>query len=230
MNAIILGSKSAIATSIMGRLVADGWSIDTWSRENGRDYPRSRFDLCIIALGKIAPVGLWYDNDPTDWTETVLSNLVAPVRLLRAIWPQHNHNAAVCFMAGSNPNTIMDGYSAYNASKMGLLKVVEQLDHETPDARMFALGPGIVMTKIHRATLDAKWDNPKLKAFMDKNDVQAQAAHMARIYDCLMWAIKQEKRVIGGRNICVSDKWEDDNLRRALQADDELFKLRRVEW
>jgi NAD(P)-dependent dehydrogenase (short-subunit alcohol dehydrogenase family) len=193
LNAIILGSNSDIAKQLTPLLLRDGWGVEGWAR--GGAMPRSRFDLCIITIGAIAPVGLWHELTDYKWENCVWSNVIRPITLLRYIWPQHNSRCAVCFFAGSNPQMIMDGYSAYNIGKMALLKAVEQLDFETPDARMFALNPGIVLTKIHRAS--DGWPNPKL----DMARAQNKSTPIERIYACLMWAIKQPKEAIGGRNI-----------------------------
>ena len=225
-TAIILGSRSDIAEKMIP-LMKD-WKIYPWYRT--RTLPSQGWDLVICFVGQIRPVGLWHEVSDHDWEECVRSNVIAPVRLLRQIWKQRNPNASVCFFAGSNPNMIMPGYSAYNVGKMALLKAVEQLDAES-DARIFALGPGIVLTKIHQATLDAKWDNPKLEAAMKKG----QSTTVSKIWDCIKWCISQPKDVIGGRNICVSDAWNGStyfgkhNLAEALKKRPEKFKLRRVE-
>ena len=56
-----------------------------------------------------------------------------------------------------------------------------------------------------------------------------------RVHDCLMWSVAQPKNVIGGRNICVSDKWQPPtefnvaDLPYRLYHNPNLFKLRRVE-
>lgn len=221
MNAILLGSKSDIGKGLAALLLKNGWSVEGWAR--GEPMPRSRFDLCLIAIGAIAPVGIWHEQRDYEWENCVWSNVIRPITLLRYIWPQHNSRCAVCFLAGSNPNTIMDGYSAYNIGKMALLKAVEQLDHETPDARFFALGPGTVLTKIHKAS--ESWPNPKLEAARAEN----KSTPIERIYECLMWAIKQPKEVIGGRNLCVSDMWETGFLGEWLKRNQEKFKLRRAE-
>lgn len=201
----------------------DAWSVYEWHREIYQPtFPR--WDLCIVALGKVAPVGLWHEQNPYQWEDCIHSNILLPIRLLRTMWPQHRENATVCFMAGSNPQMIMSGYSAYNISKMALLKAVEQLDFETPDAKLFALGPGIVLTKIHNATLNSKWDNPKLSQAM----LEGKSTPIEKIYECLKWAIAQPKAVIGGRNLCVSDPW-DNELAARLGTHPNVYKLRRVE-
>lgn len=227
MNAIILGSHSDIAKELAQFLKKDGWTVQGWARGELQSMQQfAKWDLVIIAMGRILPIGLWMDNDLFEWHETMRSNLLLPLELLRRLWPKHNPDASVCWLAGSNPQMIMDGYSAYNVSKMGVLKLVEQMDHETPDAKFFALGPGIVNTKIHRGTLTHKWPNPKLAAAMNAK----KFTPMVRIYECLQWCTKQPKSVIGGRNICASDKWDDGGwVRMHLRDDERMFKLRRVE-
>ena len=223
MNALILGSKSDIFKEMLILMVDDGWSV-----HDGIRFPKQPWDLCICFIGRVAPVGLWHDVSDEEWEKSIESNLIAPVRLLRSVWGQRKPGASVCFMAGSNPQMVMAGYSAYNAGKMALLKVCEQLDHESGDTKFFALGPGIVLTKIHNATLEAKWHNPKLEQAMK----EGKSTDAKKIYSCLMWCITQPKSVIGGRNICVSDSedWNNESkLQVKLERDEWLFKLRRVE-
>lgn len=226
MNAIILGGHSDIAKHLKPMLEADGWFVQTWARGELQSMQQFReWDLVIVAMGRIVPIGLWHDNDMFEVAETIKSNLSLPLDFLRRLWPKHRPGASVCWFAGSNPQMIMDGYSAYNISKMAVLKAVEQLDHETPDAKFFALGPGIVNTKIHRGTLNAKWPNEKLAAAITEN----RFTPIERIYDCLKWCIAQPKEIIGGRNICASDKWDEGWLAVHLRNDPRMFKLRRVE-
>jgi NAD(P)-dependent dehydrogenase (short-subunit alcohol dehydrogenase family) len=172
------------------------------------------------------PVGLWHELDVDRIREGIETNLLTPITLVRLLMSFRNPGASVCFLAGSNPNMIMPGYFAYNVSKMALLKAVEQMDYETPDAKFFALGPGTILTKIHQATLEARWQNPKLEAAL--NDDADQQPKIQRVYNTLKWCIAQPKEVVGGRNICASDVQLDDMARR-LKEDNALWKLRRHE-
>lgn len=218
---IILGSNSDIAKGLEPLLAKD-YRILKWSR--GKSLPLEDWDLVVCCIGSVAPVGLWHSVDEVQWLHSIESNLITPFRLLQKLWPTHNPGASVCFMAGSNPQMIMDGYSSYLCGKMSLLKAAEQLDHETPDAKFFCLGPGTILTKIHRAS--SGWHNPKLDAALSAPPDMLQ--QFARVHACMMWAISQEKDVIGGRNLCVSDPWGPD-LAETLRADPNLFKLRRME-
>lgn len=216
-QAIVLGSNSDIAKAVKPLMEADGWNVVGWSRHTPGLQNLPHWDLLVIALGRVAPVGMWWDMDEYDWEQCIESNLLLPMRLLRRLWPKHNKGATVIWFAGSNPQMIMDGYSAYNTGKMGVLKLVEQLDHETPDVKFVALGPGIVLTKIHEAS--AQWNNPKLA----KAQAESKSTEPGRIWACMAWCIKQTKSQIGGRNICVSDPWGQKPFSETQ------YKLRRVE-
>lgn len=127
-------------------------------------------------------------------------------------------------MAGSNPQKIMTGYCPYNVGKMALLKFVEQIDHEEEGVTIFALGPGYIPTKIHQATLDAKWPNERI--------ARGGGNTFEQVYETLKWCLSQPKEVVGGRNICVSDVMNDiitGNLKDFLEAYKHMFKLRRWE-
>ena len=222
-TAIIIGANSDIAKGIMPMLERDGYELVTWKRGEMRMHC-PEWDLFVSFIGSVAPVGLWHSLKHDDIFRGLNDNVSRAFELLHIFWPAHKPNASVCFFAGSNPQMIMPGYSAYNVGKMALLKLVEQLDFETPDAKFFALGPGIVQTKIHKAS--EGWDNPKLKAAI----ASGKSTPMESIYDALAWCVAQDKEVVGGRNICVSDLQGDkDALAQRLRGDDWLFKLRRVE-
>jgi NAD(P)-dependent dehydrogenase (short-subunit alcohol dehydrogenase family) len=203
-------------------LLEPDYQVIGWGRRDS--VPGCDWDLVICCLGSVAPVGLWHDLDETQFLLNLESNLITPIRLLQRIWKNRRLGATVCMLAGSNPQMIMDGYAAYNIGKMALLKAVEQLDQESPDAKFFALGPGTVLTKIHQPTLDVKWDNPKL----DKAMSMPKFGLPQQVYQCLMWAIDQPKEVIGGRNICASDQF-GPGLAQQLKDDPWMFKLRRIE-
>lgn len=214
MNCIILGSNSDLAKSLIPHLFVDGYNIYGWAR--GEDLPMHNWDLLLVALGTVAPVGKWWESDGSECME---SNYLLPIRQLRTLWVCRNKNASVCFLAGSNPNKIHIDYSAYSIAKMALLKACEHFDVES-DTKFFAMNPGYVDTKIHRPSIDAGIDLSG-----------RTSTPIERIYGCLKWAIAQDKSVIGGRNLCASDSWDAKNYDFAayLKANPSMFKLRRVE-
>ena len=220
---IILGDRSDLARAMLPFLLADGWTVHGWNRDSSWTIGDVRWDMVLCALGRVAPVGHWWEQNEDDVWECFTSNILLPMQLLRALWANRNEGASVCMLAGSNPNRIMDGYAAYNSSKMALLKLIEQMDHECTACKVFALAPGYVPTKIHKATLDAQWPNERIERGDGGTPIQ-------RIYDTLKWAVAQDKTVIGGRNLCCSDPWDTNpSLTDLLELSPSKYKLRRVE-
>lgn len=215
MKAVVIGSGSEIYQGIRPMLEADGWELS-----NLIGLPWS---VCLVPMGRVAPVGNWWGLSETEFKDCVESNILKPVRFLTRMWPYRLPNASVCFFAGSNPQKPMAGYAPYHLGKMALLKTVEQLDFETPDAKFFALGPGYVPTSIHKATLEKNWPNERIARGDNGTPIK-------RIYECLKWCVSQPKEVVGGRNIAVSDPWENPEFIEALKANPSLNKLRRIEW
>ena len=216
MIVVILGDKSDIAQGLRELLEKDGHAVFGWHR--AYPLPTIQWDLVISCLGTVAPVGPWYESG--DWNDCFESNLFLPVKLLKKLWKNRNENASVCFMAGSNPQQPMRGYAPYNAAKMALLKVVEQLDYETPTVKFFALGPGYMDTKIHKPTKDRGWYNPRIE--------KGNPNTIEQVYRTLKWCLEQPQEVVGGRNICVSDVGRI-GLEEYLRIAPDMFKLRRIE-
>jgi NAD(P)-dependent dehydrogenase (short-subunit alcohol dehydrogenase family) len=233
MNCIILGDRSDIAMALRPMLAEDGWNITGWNRwtQSSADpsWPRGglvdfpRWNLILCAIGTVAPVGHWASQNADEWDASVDSNCLTPIRLVRTLWNRHEPDAAVCFLAGANPNKAGINYSGYYTGKMALLKAVENIDAETPDCKFFALAPGVVFTKIHQPTYDSGIVNPGLE-----EKKQLGSVPIEKIYTALKWCLEQPKSVVGGRNICVSDPL-GHLLAHRLQANPSLFKLRRVE-
>ncbi len=204
-HCIILGDNSDIAKRLRGLFVLDDWTISGWHRK-GR-MPTDRWDLILSCIGNLQPVGHW--STCHGWSGSVIDNLVMPFVALQNLWEFRKPNAAVCFMAGSNPNQPHIDHSAYYVSKMGIIKLAEVMDAETPDTKFFSLGPGYVKTK------------------MTTNERERESTPIPKIYECLKWCLEQPKEIIGGRNVCVSDSWGDELTGRL--ADECTFKLRRFE-
>lgn len=207
---IVFGINSDLIQGLLPSLKND-YEVFGWHRDS--DLPEVGWDLVIIALGKVSPVGFWWENDMMEWDQCLQSNLVIPFELLQMVWNNRKPEATVLWFTGSNPQRIMSGYSAYNASKMAVNKLVEQMDFETPDCRFIAFGPGYHATKIHKPTYEAQWLNDRLAS--------PQTVTIEQTYKALTWCV-ENRDLCGGRNVCVSDVPFEE-------LHENMFKLRRKE-
>lgn len=260
-SVIVLGIGSDIGRELAIRLMADGWNVSgTYRNRSGLgqlpDGVRlvqcdltspasmgtaldafrqdgSNWDLLIVAAGTEEPIGAFWECEPDAWDENIRVNALAPLRLVRGLYPIRNiaGTPSVAFFSGSGTNSAVPAYSAYCASKVLLIKMCELLDAESPDTSFFIIGPGIVRTKIHEQTLRAaERSGTNYRKVMDFLDSANPGTSHDDVYACLRWCADASKQVIGGRNISlVYDSWKDGGLALTglLESDANLYKLRR---
>lgn len=229
-TALIIGSRSDIAAEIGARFRADNWNVTEWHRDVAL-VPDHKWDVCVIALGVLAPIGKFFDLSEFKWEANVHSNALIPLRLLRDAWPNRRPGASVCFFSGAGVSRPAQTYSGYAASKAMLMKMTELLDDEYEDTKFFILGPGMVRTKIQQQTIDAgaaAFNHERVKKFMDAGDEShGTGTSHQKIYDCLRWCMAQPKSVVGGRNFYVPNFEWNEQTASILAQNRDIFKLRR---
>jgi NAD(P)-dependent dehydrogenase (short-subunit alcohol dehydrogenase family) len=226
-EAIILGHGSDIARGLWKRLIVDGWGVTGIGREKAALQTAYRWDLLISAIGTMEPIGKFFDLDPDEWAQSVHTNFVKQLRLLHTLWPMRAARPAVMFFAGGGTNGPFDRYSAYCVAKIALIKMVELLHHENPEANCFIIGPGYVKTKIHDETLRA---GAAAGENLGKTKVllEGVGTPIDDIYDHMMWCVEQGRDVAGGRNFStVHDAWGTKGIVERLKNDPDMFRLRR---
>lgn len=254
--AVIIGLGSDMGRELAVRLAADGWAVKgTHHATPPGSFESTRCDLAsaesvaaagrwlgkrckgwrvlIVAAGTEEPIGPFWDCDADEWERGARINTLSPLRLVRTLYPlrERRGSPAVAFFSGSGTNNAAPAYSAYAAAKIMLIKMCELLDAESDDTSFFIIGPGIVRTKIHDETLQAKrragGNYRRVKDFLASAD--AGTSH-DDIHACLRWCMDAGKAVVGGRNISlVHDAWRGGGagLRRWLSGDASRYKLRR---
>ena len=160
MNCVILGASSDIAKELATRLQTDGWMIHPVYR--GGRLPSAKWDLILVAIGTLAPVGKFFDMAFTTWEEGFNANVMLPLALVHTLYEQRNEGAAICFFGGTNPYKANPHYSAYAAAKAALRMAVRDLGAEYPELRTFMLDTGFVQTKIHKPTIESGIHNERL--------------------------------------------------------------------
>lgn len=259
-TAVILGVTSDIGRELAARFVADGWAVvgtyrdrahltglptacqvfecDVESRRSINEFADAcarnaiAWDAVVVAVGTEEPIGPFWDCDEDEWERGIAVNALAPLRILRKLYPLRHASARSCviFFSGAGTNSAAPAYSAYCASKIFLIKMCELLDAESDDTSFVIIGPGIVRTKIHEQTLralDRSGANyRKVVEFL--RSPQPGTSH-DDIYACVQWCIEAGKAAVGGRNISlVYDVWHGGHkLAAALGRDPNLYKLRR---
>ena len=65
----------------------------------------------------------------------------------------------------------------------------------------------------------------RVKKFLKSSE---QGTSFKKIYECILWGIKEGRKVVGGRNFSVvHDEWGSSRLKLKLLNDKDKYKLRR---
>lgn len=258
---IVIGIGSDIGAEAARRFAADGWSVKgtyrgatapsnmpagaglTRCELNSRESTATAlrwlrreadpWDAIVVAAGTEEPIGEFWNCDADEWENGFQVNALAPLRLVRGLYPARRRDGSpsVAFFSGSGTNNAAPSYSAYCASKILLIKMCELLDAESSDTGFFIIGPGIVRTKIHQQTLvAANRSGANYRKVADFLESTEPGTSHEDIYACIRWCMNAGKNVVGGRNISlVHDAWRNGGkaLASQLEADRNLYKLRR---
>ena len=194
-----------------------------------------QWDILVLAPGNVEPIGLFTETDFSAWEEGIQLNLLRQLRIVHRLLPTRNLKTAlpepaVLFFAGGGTNNAVIHYSSYTLSKIALIKMCEFLDAEMPDTRFVILGPGCVKTKIHEPTLKlaeaTKHQLYRKTAERLKNE--EECVPMQKVVDSSTWLVTTQCKKVRGRNFSTaSDKWGSKDLENELEADLDMYKLRR---
>lgn len=192
----------------------------------------SPWDVLVLAAGRLEPIGPFDELDMDAWERSLQANLVGPLRLVRALLDARRRDAArppsVLFFAGGGTNGPVPRFSAYTLSKVALIKMTELLAAELPDVRFTIVGPGWVDTPIHGEVLAAGSRAGEVHARTQERLAAGDFTPMEDVVACCEWLLDAPVAEVSGRNFSVvHDRWGTDELRAALQADPDLYKLRR---
>lgn len=255
-SAMILGIDSGIGSYLATRLEEDGWNLFATTRRQGGlksekilrcDFGSSnsidqciaeiskmgvKFELIIIAVGTMNPIGKFEDVDADEWENGFYTNFFGPLRFLRGIRNRLDLESTplILTFAGGGINSAPTNYTAYTLSKVILTKSIELLASEWSNVKLISLGTGWIDTKIHTQTLAAKMSAGENydKTLLRIN--QGNFVPIERIYQFLIWAIQQDSEAVSGRNFSlVDDPWNDNSnsLITSLKQNPHKFKLRR---
>ena len=190
------------------------------------------WNVLISAPGVLEPIGSFFSIDFDAWDKSFITNSTAQLRVLHTVYGlrERSSPAKVILFAGGGTNGPFDNYSAYCAGKLVLIKMTELLDSECPDLQISIVGTGWVNTKIHQQTLaagDAAGQNfNRTREYLKV--AEGTVANLETVVECIDWCLSAPRNAVGGRNFSlVHDPWRDADLIEVLNADPNLYKLRR---
>jgi NAD(P)-dependent dehydrogenase (short-subunit alcohol dehydrogenase family) len=110
-------------------------------------------DALINNAGTIDPIATLAESDSQAWARAIDVNLIAPALLMKAALPHLARSGSGRIVNVSTGAALkpMPGWSAYCASKAGLLHLSAVVAAEAPEIACFSLRPGVVDTGMQEA-------------------------------------------------------------------------------
>ncbi len=108
-----------------------------------------RLDALINNAGTIEPIQPLAQADPAAWAQAITVNLTSPALLMAAALPhlESTRGGLVNISTGAAVK-VVQGWSAYCASKAGLLHLASVVAQEAPGVACFSLRPGVIDTQM----------------------------------------------------------------------------------
>lgn len=212
-----------------------------------RDFHLDRFqhlDVIVNAAAIQGPIGEVWENDPHHWQATVVTNLVGSFHVCRTALPSmlEAGRGTLILLSGGGAAYARPRFSAYGASKTGVLRLVESVHEEIgkrasagsamPGVRIYAIAPGAVYTPMTDEVLADRRQSGEaayLEALQTKTDGGTPPERAAEL--CLFLAALQPLS-LSGKLIHVNEPYREYVRRMEDQPHSrtECGLLRRVSY
>ena len=155
----ITGASGTIGGAIAARFKKEGAELFT-SRVELADADAVqkaaldiRPDVLVNCAGIYGPHGRCEDNSVTDWVRTIEVNLIGSFLLTRSVMPHmlRQRGGKIIHLSGGGAASGRAFYSAYSASKAGLVRFVECVAKEVEEfnIQVNAIAPGSVKSRMN---------------------------------------------------------------------------------
>jgi len=193
-----------------------------------------RIDGLVNCAGILGPIGLSGTVAADKFVRTLEVNLVGPLMMCQAMLPLmlKAGKGKIVNISGGGAAGPFPNYSAYAASKAGLVRLTENMAVEYKDKgiRVNSIAPGFVATDIHQGTLKAGEKAgedylKRTKEMLKRGSVSPRVA--ARLTAFLL---SESSSGITGKFISAPwDPWEEQAFLSRLKEEPDAAVLRRID-
>lgn len=192
-------------------------------------------DILVNCAGRYGPFGPVHLVDPDAWAANIRTNLIGTFNAIRATVPamiERGRGGAIINLSGGGSSKARPTFSAYAASKTGVVRLTETVAEELRpySISVNVLAPGGVYTEMTQELLRS----PELAApgdVAEAEQIRASGGTLPdRISELVVFLASDAGRALTGRFIsAVWDDWEEI-AHQAVEDDGlgDLYTLRRV--
>lgn len=195
---------------------------------------RERFgglDVLVVAAGVQGPIGPLLSTKPKQWNETIEINLIGAANACRAALPPmiEKRSGKIILLSGGGSAYARPNFTAYAASKTGLVRLAECLAEEVRDdnVQVNVMAPGATYSHMTDEVLRAGEAKAGAKEIEDAERIRITGGvSPEKQIQLALFLASEQSNHISGKLIHVNDDWkrfESQNMKP------ELYTLRRVQ-
>jgi 5-hydroxydodecatetraenal polyketide synthase CpkA len=170
------------------------------------------FDLLVNNAGMVGPIGPLWEVDAIDWWTTMDVNLRGVVLASRLVLPamvaqRRGRIINITSVAGAHRWPLVSGYSV---SKAAVIKLTENLAHETAryGVGVFSVHPGLLPIGMSTSVIDRAPATPheeRIQAWTLNELEQGRGADPSQAVDLILRIATGEVDSLSGRHLSVHD-------------------------
>jgi 3-oxoacyl-[acyl-carrier protein] reductase len=166
------------------------------------------------------PIGPLWQNDPSAWNDTIVTNLIGSFHVCHAALQEMRkvcYGTIILFSGGGAANA-RPYFSAYGASKTGVLRLVETIQEEVKDndlegdgqgIRIYAVAPGAVRTQMTDEILANK-EFAGEKAYKEAlKTKEAGGTPPGKAAELCLFLVQKRPKCLAGRLIHVNEPYRE---------------------
>lgn len=198
------------------------------------NHELGQLDVLVCNAGVYGPIGPAEDNDWDAWRQAVEINLFGVVLCCRAVVPimRRRGYGKIIGLSGGGATKALPRFSAYAASKAGVVRFLETLAEELAGTGIDvnAIAPGALNTRLLDQVLEA---GPEASGEAFFKSAQSQAdkggTPLEVGADLVAWLASSDSDGISGRLIAaVWDDWKNFPAIREQLMGSDVYTLRRI--
>lgn len=207
---------------VADREAARGW-VETTVQRWGR------VDHLINNAAITGPAGLTHEASIEGIDETLQINLLAPIFLIQRVVPIFlKQGSGVVFnLAGGGANAPRPNFTAYAISKCAVVRLTENLAHEYPSLRFYAISPGALATPMMQGLADLDAQKVGREQVEAAERMRKGGEDPRKAAELIQWLAEERPTHLNG--CVISAIWDD--YRNAPERPKKLgwWALRRVD-
>ena len=168
-------------------------------------------DVLICAAATLGPIGLTSETAAAEWADAVTTNLLGAMHAARAVLPgmQEQRAGKIIFISGTGAEGPRPRFSAYSASKAGLVRFAESLAEEVREfnIQVNSLNPGRTYTAMTDEILRAGEQAGEQELLEAQETRSKGGVAPERQLMLAQFLASERSNHVSGKLVSVSDDW-----------------------